>query len=144
MKKRVPNFRSREEEVRFWQDTDLEKLAEGEWEEVKVDRPQRPLSATFAIRFDPKMIELLRQVARAQGVGVTQLVRAWVLERLRLERSAGVLAKPTSAFPSEFELNLRQRILGTLMRRIPEAVEEAMQDVLEQVDLEASGVAERD
>ena len=31
----------------FWQGTSLEELAEGELEEVQVDRPLRRLSATF-------------------------------------------------------------------------------------------------
>ena len=39
--KRLPNFKSREEEVRFWQRTGLEELAESEWEEIEVERTPR-------------------------------------------------------------------------------------------------------
>lgn len=41
-----------------------------------------PMSA-LAVRFDPADLERLRARAAAEGVGVTQLVRAWVLEILR-------------------------------------------------------------
>lgn len=40
-----------------------------------------PMSA-LAVRFDPADLDRLRARAEADGVGVTQLVRAWVLERL--------------------------------------------------------------
>lgn len=40
-----------------------------------------PMSA-LAVRFDPADLDRLRARAEANGVGVTQLVRAWVLERL--------------------------------------------------------------
>lgn len=40
-----------------------------------------PMSA-LAVRFDPADLERLRARAAAEGVGVTQLVRAWVLEIL--------------------------------------------------------------
>ncbi|MHB8320301.1 MAG: hypothetical protein ACYDEP_13930 [Acidimicrobiales bacterium] len=47
--------------------------------EVKAG-PQR--MSAFAVRFDPADVDRLRAKARAEGVGVTQLVRAWVLDRL--------------------------------------------------------------
>jgi hypothetical protein len=38
--------------------------------------------AALAVRFDPADLDRLRERAIADGVGVTQLVRTWVLERL--------------------------------------------------------------
>lgn len=47
--------------------------------DVRVGR--EPKSA-LSVRFDAADIERLRERAAADGVGITQLVRAWVLERL--------------------------------------------------------------
>jgi hypothetical protein len=47
--------------------------------DVRVGR--EPKSA-LSVRFDAADIERLRRRADAEGVGITQLVRAWVLERL--------------------------------------------------------------
>lgn len=140
MGKHVPKPKSREEEAAFWQKTGLEQLAPDQYEEVDVERPDQPLSATFAVRFDPKTVELVRRVARSQGLGATQLVRAWVLERLKIEQAVGSLARPTSDFPSNFELELRRTIVANLMRTIPDAAEAAMQEVLERADVEAEGL----
>ena len=120
----------------------LEQLAPDQVEETDVSRDSRPRSVTFAVRLDPKTIELLRRIAKLRQVGATQLVRSWVLERLRLERSAGALAKTTSGFPREFEVTVRQRILDALMDHIPEAVEEAMQEVLDRADQETAALRE--
>jgi hypothetical protein len=138
MGEHIPTFGSREEEAEFWQKTGLDALAPGELEEVHLERSDRPLSTTFAVRFDTRTVELLRRVARAQEIGPTQLVRAWVLERLRLERSVGVLADPRSDFPADFELTLRRKVVDTLMSKLPEAAEEAIQEVLDRADQEAA------
>jgi integrase len=47
---------------------------------VEVSRGQ-PMSS-LAVRFDAADLERLRQRANAEGVGVTQLVRRWVRDRL--------------------------------------------------------------
>jgi len=46
--------------------------------------PQR--MSAFAVRFDPADVDRLRARAHAEGIGVTQLVREWILERLERER----------------------------------------------------------
>jgi len=135
MGEHIPAFKTREEEADFWQKTGLDQLAPGQLEAVEVERPSRPLSVTFAVRFDPETVERLRAVARSQGVGPTQLVRRWVLERLRIERVAGSLASRPGEY-QELESILRQRVLETLMEQIPQAVEAAMQEVLDRADQE--------
>lgn len=50
-----------------------------------------PKSA-LAVRFDPADLDRLRARAEAEGVGVTQLVRAWVLERLSQDDELPVAA----------------------------------------------------
>lgn len=52
---------------------------------VPVNRPGRPQEA-FALRLPPEAVEELRKRAEERGLGVTQIVREWVLERLELER----------------------------------------------------------
>lgn len=142
MGEHIPNFKTREEEARFWQKTSLEQLSPDQYQEAEIERPQRPLSATLAVRFDPETIDLLRRIARAQGLGATQLVREWVLERMRIERTVGVLADPSGAFLGEFEIVLRRRVIDELMRSIPAAAEAALQEVMERADLDAAGVRE--
>jgi len=49
---------------------------------IEVERPAGGPKSTLAIRFDGTDIERLRGIAEATGIGITQLVRSWVLERL--------------------------------------------------------------
>jgi len=135
MGEHVPAFKSREDEASFWQRTTLDRLAPDELVPAELERPSRPLSATFAVRFDQETVDRLRAIARAQGVGPTQLVRRWVLERLRIERAVGSLASRPGQY-QELESVLRQRVLDTLMEQIPQAVEAAMQEVLDRADQE--------
>ena len=50
-----------------------------------VNRPGRPQEA-FALRLPPEVVAELKVMADVRGIGVTQLVREWILERLELER----------------------------------------------------------
>lgn len=52
---------------------------------VPMNRPGQAQEA-FALRLPPSVVEELRQRAAARGMGVTQLVRDWVIDRLELER----------------------------------------------------------
>ncbi|MHB1498276.1 MAG: hypothetical protein ACYCXN_10250 [Acidimicrobiales bacterium] len=52
---------------------------------VTVNRPGSPQEA-FALRLPSEVVEELRRQAEARHVGVTQLVREWVTERLAVER----------------------------------------------------------
>ncbi len=52
---------------------------------VAVTRPGRPQEA-FALRLPPEAVDELRQRAEERGLGVTQMVREWILDRLELER----------------------------------------------------------
>jgi len=135
MGEHVPTFKTRDEEASFWQRTGLDQLAPDQLEPAELERRARPLAATFAVRFDHRTVDEIRALARLQGIGPTQLVRQWVLERLRIERAAGPFASRVGEY-QEFEAVLRQRILDTLMEQIPEAVEAAMQEVLDRADQE--------
>lgn len=73
-----------------------------------------PLS-TFAIRLEGEVIDQLRQVAERDGIGPTQLVREWILDRLAVESQAAAndndpahrSALVRSASPAELSAALR-------------------------------------
>lgn len=44
-------------------------------------------SINLTVRFGRQALEQLRQLANAKGMGVTTLVRMWVLERLQEEKT---------------------------------------------------------
>src|SRR5437588_8872644 len=48
---------------------------------VDVERPREP-QATFALRLAPEDVAEIRRLARDRGLGPTQLVRSWVVERI--------------------------------------------------------------
>lgn len=126
----ITSSQSREEEAKFWDNVDLGQIAPGELVDADVVRPARPLSATFAVRLDERSLDQIRSVARARGLGPTQLVRSWVLERLRLERQAGCLAKGSSGHSDEVESAIRSRVLDAVMEQMPNAAEAAVREVL--------------
>jgi len=81
-RKKIPRFKSREEEAAFW-DTHSP-LEYGEWEEVEL-KVARPLIHTLAVRLDARTIDRLAAVARKKGIGPSTLARMWLLERLEQE-----------------------------------------------------------
>lgn len=117
---KVPSFDHPEEERQFWGSTDLTDV---DSEEVEVERADRPLSATFALRLDQDSVESLRHIARQRGIGVTQLARSWILDRLRLERAAGELANPEA---DEVELRARRAVMEDVGSRLPDLVAAAV------------------
>ena len=92
-------------------------------EEVKLRRPKRPLSATFAVRLDEHSVQALRLIAERRGIGATQLARSWLLERLRLESAAGELANPKA---DDDELRIRRAVLDDVASNLPELVAAAL------------------
>jgi hypothetical protein len=59
------------------------------WESVVVERPRRPLSATYAIRLDMVTVKALRAEARRRGVFPTQLARIFIQQALAESGKAG-------------------------------------------------------
>lgn len=118
--KRVPAFETPEEEAQFWDEVDLTDL---EAEEVTVTRPNRPLSATFAVRLDEESVEALRLIAHRKGIGATQLARLWILERIRLEEAAGELANPAAGVQ---ELRIRRAVIDDVGTKLPDLVAAAL------------------
>ena len=86
--KRIPEFRSIEEEAAFW-DTHsvLDYLDEfGPPQFVS----KKHYTQGITVRFEPNTLVELRAVAQEQGIGPTTLLRMWVLERLKAARQQQV------------------------------------------------------
>lgn len=83
--KKIPRFKSREEEAEFW-DTHSP-LDYGEWKEVKRFTVEKPLVHILGVRLDAKTITRLGVIGRKKGVGASTLARMWLLERLDSEKS---------------------------------------------------------
>src|SRR5437867_2307636 len=75
---------------------------------VGLERSGRP-RATFALRLEPEVIDEVRRLAEDQGMGPTQLVRAWVLERLRAELTGEGAVDPA----------LERKVLELVRRELP-------------------------
>ena len=129
MSKKIPKFKSYEEEVAFWDSTSLDEIDPSEFEELTIDKPIGPLSATIAVRFDARTMERLRAAAEVRGVGYTQLLRSWVMERLDVESPVprGRRSQRTKA-----QAAVRDKVTRAVMARMPAFVEEVTQAVLKE------------
>ncbi|MBI2008357.1 hypothetical protein HYS82_01740 [Candidatus Amesbacteria bacterium] len=80
MKKPIKSiFRNRNSEAAFW-----EKNINQIWRKGKPVRIRfaKNLSETINIRFDPRSMKALRNRAQERGLGATQLIRMWTMEKL--------------------------------------------------------------
>lgn len=128
----TPRFGSREEEALFWDQVDVSTLPSQDFEpaDIEVGPRGKPITTTLAIRFDQRTVQLLRALAKSQGLGATQVVRAWVLERLRIEQEAGALGGVEG---SEIEAIVARRVIDKLMTEAPSAARELATQVLQDV-----------
>lgn len=72
-------FKDREEEARFWEGHFNEEFTDGK--PIKVTFSKN-LSQTLNVRLDPETISIVRHEAEAKGLGPTQLIRMWIMERI--------------------------------------------------------------
>lgn len=82
--KKMPEFKTEEEEVHFWDkhsldefDHELELI-----ENVKFIKPQKKL---VSVRLDPQQIDVLKKIALGKGIGYLTLIRMWITEKLKEE-----------------------------------------------------------
>jgi hypothetical protein len=87
----VPEFASREEAAQWFDTHDTSEL----WDDPVQPEPTRNPMVSHSIRFDRPTIDRIRAVADARGVGVTSLMRQWVIEKLEenTAQSQGVEAE---------------------------------------------------
>lgn len=84
--KKIPEFASYDEERAFWDETDLDDLAEGELTPGEVSVAETP-TVTISVRLARDDIARLRALATKRSQGPTTLARSWILERLAGEES---------------------------------------------------------
>ncbi len=73
-------FRDREKEAKFWEEN-VDKV----WRKpikVKFAKNAFRLSDSINMRLDPRTSYVVRQEAKKKGLGPTQLIRMWVMEKL--------------------------------------------------------------
>ena len=81
--KKIPRFKSSEEEAEFWDSHSP--LDYGEWEEEELEAA-RSLAHVLAVRLDGRTVKRLAATARKKGLGASTLARMWLLERLEQEK----------------------------------------------------------
>jgi CopG antitoxin of type II toxin-antitoxin system len=79
---KLPKTDSIDELARFWDTHDLTEF-EDQLEEVDEPVFQRGLEAVMVLRLEPQDMAAMRQIAEALGIAQSELLRQWVLERLR-------------------------------------------------------------
>ncbi len=82
MKKIIPStsiFKNRAKEASYW-----EKNFDKTWKKGKPVNVNfsRNLSETLNIRLDPETLTNVRSEARKKGLGPTQLIRIWIMEKI--------------------------------------------------------------
>ncbi len=83
MKKRIPKFKSLEEERKFWDTHSVTDFMD-EFKPAKIQfvRPKKQL---ISVRLDTPQIVSLKKIAASQGLGYLTLIRTWIAQRLSKE-----------------------------------------------------------
>ena len=74
-------FKDYKKEVKFWEEHFDEAWKEGKTVKVKF---AKNLSKAINIRLDPVALDIVRDEAQKKGLGPTQLIRMWVMEKINL------------------------------------------------------------
>lgn len=96
-KKKIPRFRSEEEEAEFW-DTHSPLDFPDEIRQVEM-RVRKTLKGVLSIRLGHKHLEELRELAEQYGVGPTTLARMFIVSSLNACKESGSLGILTQAKP---------------------------------------------
>lgn len=91
MVKKVPEFKTEEEEARFWDEHDsTEYLDDFEPVEIKVSPKleneildKRELKKPVTLRLEPSQIEAVKKIAYKQGLPYQTLIRMWVVKEIQ-------------------------------------------------------------
>ncbi len=82
MKKIKPSesvFQDREKEAKFWEKNYKDAFKKGK--PIKAVFAKN-LSETVNIRLDPPTLTTVRKEAKSRGLGPTQLIRMWIMEKI--------------------------------------------------------------
>ncbi len=89
-KKSIPDksiFKDQGKEAHFWENHFDEAWSTGKPTKVKF---ANNLSETVNIRLDPKTLTIVQNEAKAKGLGPTQLIRMWIMERVGRKHPVGI------------------------------------------------------
>ena len=85
-KKQVPQFRSEEEERRFWAEHDSTEFIDWQAAERRRFPHLKPSLRTISLRLPVAMIEDLKMLANKRDVPYQSLLKVFLAERLEKER----------------------------------------------------------
>ena len=83
MNKKIPKFKSLEEERKFWDSHSITEFID-ELKPIKM-KFVRPKKKLISLRLDTPQIESLKKIASSRGLGYLSLIRSWIAERLSKE-----------------------------------------------------------
>ncbi len=86
-KPNISIFKDRDKEAAFWEKNYKETWTTGKLVKAKF---ARNLSETINIRLDSKTLDVVRHTAEEKGLGPTQLIRMWILEKIGKTHTARV------------------------------------------------------
>ncbi|MBE0427894.1 MAG: hypothetical protein IBX72_14770 [Nitrospirae bacterium] len=71
--KKLPTFKTQEEEIRFWEKHSISEY----WEELEesTDTFERPRLTPVTLKFDPLVLKKLKMLARKRGVSYNAYIR---------------------------------------------------------------------
>lgn len=72
-------FKDREKEAAFWEKHYKETLKDGKSVDVSF---AKNLSESINIRLDAESLDFVRSQAKQKGLGPTQLIRMWIMEKI--------------------------------------------------------------
>lgn len=75
----IATFKDRKKEAKFWEKNFDRAWAQGKPIKVKF---AKNLSSTLNIRLDPQTLGNVRAQAHKKGLGPTQLIRMWIMEKM--------------------------------------------------------------
>lgn len=96
MAKKIPEFKSEEEEALFWDEHDTTEFIE-EFEPVEVEiapelkdkiLSKRELKKAVTLRLEPSQIEAIKKIAAKKGLPYQTLIRMWLTEKIDKEKDA--------------------------------------------------------
>lgn len=117
--KKLPEFKSEEEEAEFWDTHDTTEYTE-EWDELIIGGPK---SASVHIRVEPQVKAKLEEYAHSKNMEISDMVRPWFYEGL--EREIRLRFPEPGSAPKTLEAAERRyiEILGTILHQQGEMIE---------------------
>lgn len=85
--KKIPRFKSIQEEATFWDSHDITDYWD-DMEEVDIQFiPQQKKNESFTVRVEPELKKRLELVARKNRVSLSTITRLWLIDRLQNENN---------------------------------------------------------